>query len=222
MRLAVRVIMIGITAAVLRSHDVITTQITFSREISRVLYNRCVQCHRPGGSAFSLVSYEEARPWAKAIEEEVLERRMPPWGAVKGFGQFREDQALTQEQLELIADWVEGGAPAGDPKNMPDLPAVKPATSSGRVQEGIPVHGALKLDRAITLTGVRAEAVLDGSTFMAVARRPDGTTEPLLWIYHYTARFDHPYWYAAPLRLSAGTRIEVSPPEAGGIALLTR
>ena len=74
------------------AHDVITTQITFSREISRLMYSRCVSCHREGGSAFSLVKYEEARPWAKAIKEEVLERRMPPWGAVKGFGEFRDDR----------------------------------------------------------------------------------------------------------------------------------
>src|SRR5437773_2744512 len=86
------------------AHDVITTPITFSREISRLVYSRCGSCHHEGGSAFSLMTYAEARPWAKAIKEEVLERRMPPWGAVKGFGEFRDDQGLTQEQIELLAD----------------------------------------------------------------------------------------------------------------------
>jgi hypothetical protein len=57
---------------------------------------------------------------------------------------------------------------------------------------------------------------------MAVAERPDGTVEPLLWIYHYQAQFDHSYWYSAALRLPAGTKVEVTPREAGGIALLTR
>jgi mono/diheme cytochrome c family protein len=92
-------------------HDVITTKITFDREIIRIVNARCASCHREGGSAFSLTTYEQARPWAKAIQEEVLERTMPPWGAVKGFGEFRNDQALTPEQIELVADWVEGGAP---------------------------------------------------------------------------------------------------------------
>ena len=59
------------------------------------------------------MTYAEARPWAVAIKEEVLERRMPPWGAVKGFGDFRNDKALTPEQLELIISWVGGGVPEG-------------------------------------------------------------------------------------------------------------
>src|SRR6202140_4898073 len=104
------------------AHDVITTPLTFSREISRIVYSRCANCHRQRGSAFSLLTYQEARPWAAAIKEEVLERRMPPWGAVKGFGEFRDDQALTPEQMELIGDWVEGGAPEGEPKDLPATP----------------------------------------------------------------------------------------------------
>src|SRR5438105_11797568 len=102
------VIILGICLGVFLSgikspaHDVITTKITFDREIARIVYARCASCHRPGGTAFSLMTYDDARPWAKAIQEEVLERRMPPWGAVKGFGDFRNDQALTPEQIEVI------------------------------------------------------------------------------------------------------------------------
>jgi hypothetical protein len=58
-----------------------------------------------------------------AIKDEVLTRRMPPWNAVKGFGRFKNDLGLTQEELSLIADWVEGGAPEGDPMLMPVRPA---------------------------------------------------------------------------------------------------
>src|SRR5713226_5501916 len=112
-------------------HDVITTKITWNREIARIVYPRCASCHKPGGNAFSLMKYDEARPWAKAIQEEVLERRMPPWGAVKGFGDFRNDQALSLQQLDWIAHWVDGGAPEGDPKDLPKLPKPpKPDTSS--------------------------------------------------------------------------------------------
>jgi len=202
-------------------HDVITTPITFSREISRLFYSRCVECHRLGGSAFSLVTYDEARPWAKAIEEEVLERRMPPWGAVKGFGDFRDDRGLTQEQLELIAEWVEGGAPGGDPKYLPKLPEFKPPVASRAPTGDIPVDGAATLEKAVSVAGVRAKSVPDGSSFMAVAKLPDGAIEPLLWIYKYQRRFDHAYWYNSSLRLPAGTKIEVTPSGAGDILLLT-
>jgi len=222
MRLARRLIPAVVVIPVLVSthssgHDIITTPITFSREISRLVYSRCVECHRSGGTAFSLVTYEEARPWAKAIEEEVLERRMPPWGAIKGFGDFRDDQALTQEQLELVAEWVEGGAPGGDPKYLPKLPefAPKPADASG----GISVDKPLALDRELTVAGIRANNTPDGASFMATAKLPDGSIEPLLWIYNYQKRFDHVYWYKESVRLPAGTRVDVTPGD-GGIALL--
>src|SRR6266508_3833559 len=92
--------------------------ITWNREISRVIYQRCASCHREGGTAFSLMKYQEVQPRAVDIKEAVLSRRMPPWGAVKGFGDFRNDQALTPEQLELITSWSQGGSPEGDPKDL--------------------------------------------------------------------------------------------------------
>ena len=78
------------------SHDVITTKLTWNREISRVIYKRCASCHRAGGPAMSLTTYEEARPWAKAIRDRVVARSMPPWGAVKGVGAFQNDPSLTE------------------------------------------------------------------------------------------------------------------------------
>src|SRR5215472_1823914 len=105
--------------AILPAHDIITTPVTWNREISRIFYSRCVACHRDGGSAFSLMEYRETFPWRTAIKEEILERRMPPWGAVKGFGDFRNDQALTPEQLELVTSWSQGGSPEGEAKDLP-------------------------------------------------------------------------------------------------------
>src|SRR5215470_9257923 len=101
------------------AHDIITTPVTWDREISRIFYSRCVACHREGGMAFSLMQYQETFPWRTAIKEEILERRMPPWGAVKGFGDFRNDQALTPEQLELVTSWSQGGSPEGEAKDLP-------------------------------------------------------------------------------------------------------
>src|SRR5882724_3193208 len=123
------------------AHDVITTKLTWNREISRIVTSRCASCHHPGGRAFSLLTYAEARPWAVAIKEEVLSRRMPPWGAIKGFGDFRNDQALTSEQLEMITSWVEGGVPEGDPKDLLPPPDLASSPSVERLDGGLTIHG---------------------------------------------------------------------------------
>jgi len=202
-------------------HDVITTPITFTREISRLVYARCASCHRSGGAAFSLMTYAEARPWAAAIKEEVLERRMPPWGAVKGFGEFKNDQGLTQEQIEIIAEWVEGGAPEGDPKLLPKVPEFT-ADRPPRLRPGISVEGALKLKTGITLAGIQPQKITDGGAVMVTATRPDGSVEPLLWLYNYKLQFPQVYWYRAGIRLETATLIELTPPGAATVALITK
>src|SRR5512137_2299929 len=111
----------------LGAHTFYTTKITWSRDVSRIVYRNCASCHRPGGSSFSLMTYSEARPWAEAIKQQVLERRMPPWNAVKGFGEFKDDRGLTQEDLEIVGQWVEGGCPEGDPLYMPPPPLLSVA-----------------------------------------------------------------------------------------------
>src|SRR5258707_13042274 len=85
-----------LSAVALFAHEPITTKVTWNKEVVRILTQRCLGCHREGGVApMSLARYDEARPWAKAIKEEVLEQRMPPWHAAKGFGDFSTDRALT-------------------------------------------------------------------------------------------------------------------------------
>ena len=101
------------------AHDTITTKLLWTQEISRIVNRHCVSCHREGGAAMSLATYEDARPWAKAIRDEVLARRMPPWGAVKGVGEFRGDPSLSQIEIDMIVNWVEGGAPKGDEVYLP-------------------------------------------------------------------------------------------------------
>jgi len=104
------------------AHEPITTKVRFNKEVIRVLQRSCLGCHHPGGIAMSLATYEEARPWAKAIKEELLEKRMPPWHAVKGYGEFRNAPSLTQRDVDMIVNWVEGGAPKGDEKDLPAAP----------------------------------------------------------------------------------------------------
>lgn len=106
---------------VVSSHEPITTNVRFNKEIIRILEQKCLSCHSAGGikADISLSTFEEARPWAKAIKEEVLEKRMPPYQTVKGFGLFHSDYGLSQRETDLIVSWVEGGAPKGDEKDLP-------------------------------------------------------------------------------------------------------
>jgi mono/diheme cytochrome c family protein len=123
------------------AHDLITTKLTWSREISRVVIPKCGGCHREGGAAFPLTTYEQVRPWAKAIKEQVLERQMPPVAAVRGFSDLWEDESLTQEQIGLIAAWVEGGAPEGDRALLPP----ELVTKSARKSPVVAVTGTLNV-----------------------------------------------------------------------------
>ena len=105
------------------SHDPITTKVMFNKEIVRIFQRHCLACHNSGTiTNISLATYAQARPWAKAFKEEVLERRMPPYQAVKGFGRFHDDYSLTQREIDRIVSWVEGGAPKGDDKDLPPEP----------------------------------------------------------------------------------------------------
>ena len=197
------------------AHDLVTTKLTWSVEISRIVYRRCVSCHRDGGpTPMPLVTYEQSRPWAKAIRDEVLNRRMPPWGAVRGYTDLKHDQSLTQDEMTRIAEWVEGGAPEGDPKYMPPLPEpdASVASAPGRRLR------AARLSSAATVVGVKPLA--DVETAKVYAQRPDGTIEPLLWLSGYKQKWARTVLLAEPLKLPAGTRIVSTPPVA--LELLTR
>jgi hypothetical protein len=201
------VIIAGLCLASVRGHDIITTKITWDREISRIVYNRCAGCHNREGRAFSLASYGEARPWAAAIKEEVEQRQMPPWGAVKGFGDFRNDEALTQEQIELIVSWVSGGAPEGDAKDLPSAPNAPKVVSTSHPPEGIVVTKDTRLRSALVLDGLWPQSISGDASFRVTAELPDGSIEPLLWIYHYKPQFPHSYLLREPLKLPRGSII---------------
>jgi hypothetical protein len=212
---------ICLSAAAGYAHDIITTPITYSREIYRIFQARCFACHRPGGAAFSLMTYSEARPWAEAIKEEVLARTMPPWGAVKGFGDFRNDRALTPEQIELIESWADGGVPEGEPADLPAKPDPTEDWPGGYPRGTIVLSGDSKLDHTIMLDGLLPVAVPDKASFQVTAEVPDGGVEPLVWIENYKTQFTHPFLLRTPLELPAGTIIRGLPADAK-MALLSR
>jgi hypothetical protein len=96
--------------------------VTFSKDVAPILQQKCQDCHRAGSMApMSLLTYEETRPWAKAIRERVVTRQMPPWHIDPNVGvqKFKNDMSLSDEQIATIVRWVDTGAPVGDPKDMP-------------------------------------------------------------------------------------------------------
>src|SRR5882724_270317 len=164
MKLALFVCIVGVGIS-LSAHDVFSTKITWSREISRIVNKRCASCHREGGSSFALTTFEQARPWAKAIKEEVLERRMPPFGAIKGFGDLANDEALTQEEIHLIADWVEGGSPEGDAALLEKNPDFGPHPShESKSGAQLVVHGSRTLKQPMTIAAIRPKDLKQGGS----------------------------------------------------------
>jgi hypothetical protein len=93
---------------------------TFYRNVLPILQKNCQSCHRPGEVApMPLLTYEQTRPWAKAIREVVAEKKMPPWFADPSYGHFENDRRLSPEEIKTVVDWVDGGAKPGDPKDAP-------------------------------------------------------------------------------------------------------
>jgi len=216
--IVVLLVAIGVSFSA-RAHDVITTKLTWNREISRIITARCAVCHHPGGRAFSLLTYAEARPWAVAIKEEILSRRMPPWGAVKGFGSFRNDVALTGEQIEWITAWVGGGVPEGDPADLEANPKIPELVPNPPTAGELLISGDVRLSRDFTVDAILPRNVPDQQSLQIVATLPNGRVEPLLWLYEYKAAFAHPFLLRTPLKLPRGTLI-VGVPTTAAIALL--
>ena len=88
---------------------------TFNDEVGQILFDNCTSCHRPNQVApMPLLSYKDARPWARAIKSKVVSREMPPWFADPQFGEFSNDASLSEDEISAIVAWADGGAPEGD------------------------------------------------------------------------------------------------------------
>jgi hypothetical protein len=229
-------VLVWSVCTVTRAHDLGSTPITWNREISRLVYDKCASCHRPGGSSFSLMQYTDVQPRAVAIRDAVLTRRMPPWGAVKGFGAFRNDQALTQEQIELFTLWVANDTPRGNnrralPKEPTPAVAQSASARSRRSLGGggftdppavvvppgaLAITGTTTLDRPLALDGVFPEHIRPDQSSRVVAVLPGGRTRPLVWLHGYDVRMPHLFLYRDVVALPKGTVIQGIPP---GMAL---
>ncbi|MXY16534.1 MAG: cytochrome c, partial [Acidobacteria bacterium] len=102
--------------------------VTFTKDVAPIFHRSCANCHKPGSIApMSLLTYEDARPWARSIRDKVSRpdddpERMPPWFIEKNVGiqKFKDDLSLSRDEVATIAAWVDGGAPSGDPADMPE------------------------------------------------------------------------------------------------------
>jgi len=198
-------------------HSPITTKLTWTNEISRLVFRHCAGCHRPGGSAMSLLTYEEARPWAKAMRDEVRQRRMPPFDPVKGVGDFRDDPSLSQVEIDLLVSWVEGGAPEGDPAFLPPKLEFKatPVTKAS-TKRSILVSRSKVLGRPVTLYGIWPEGPLE-----VTACLPDQSVRRLIWIRDFHPQWNRAYLFREPVALPKGTRVLVYSRTAAAARLLT-
>ena len=105
---------------------------TFSKDVAPIIFKNCAGCHRPGEIApMSLLSYEDARPWAKAIRDEVGDRHMPPWHTDAPQGTFHNERILSDTDRQTLIAWANGGAPKGDPKDLPPTPSFPDGWSAG-------------------------------------------------------------------------------------------
>src|SRR5207244_4245558 len=97
-------------------------EVTFSKDVAPILQRSCQNCHRPGSIApMSLLTYKDARPWARSIKEKVARRQMPPWHIDRNVGitKFKDDPSLTDAEIATISNWVDQGAVEGSPADMP-------------------------------------------------------------------------------------------------------
>ena len=206
------VLVVCAALASLQAHVRISTKVSWDREIAPIVQARCVTCHRDGGRApMSLATYEEARPWAKAIKEEVLARRMPKWPVVRGYGDFSNDPSLSAFEVALLASWADGGAP----KMLPGVKAseLRDATAAARPvnTRDVSIPCSARTLPAGRLLAVKP--VLDkGASLRLDLARNDGSEEPLIWLKDFDPAFAEIYWLRTPANVSRGTRLVADTP----------
>src|SRR5215467_4568184 len=94
--------------------------LTFNKDVLPILQKNCQMCHRPGQIApMSFLTYQDVRPWAKAMKAAVASRKMPPWFADPHYGSFVNDRSLKQSDIDMVAKWVDDGALEGNLKDAP-------------------------------------------------------------------------------------------------------
>jgi hypothetical protein len=190
------------------AHDPGRTKVTWKSDIERIVQTRCVRCHSPAGKGpMSLVTYDDARPYAAAMREEVLARRMPKWHAARGYGAFSNDPSLSAFDIALIVSWADGGALHGDAPPKPKAEVAAPAWREPRARDVKLACGDRPLPSG-RLLGLRPQ-LREGDSAGFTAILPGGRQEIVAWIRDYEAEFADTYWLRTPLVLPRGSRLRV-------------
>jgi hypothetical protein len=129
--LAVGILCAALSAAPPQSERDAGAVPTFTKDVAPILFAQCTSCHRPGQIApMSLLTYEQARPWARSIREQVTRRAMPPWHADAPHGTFENERHLTDAERDTLVHWADGGAPQGDPSTT-----IRPAVGRSSTEQ---------------------------------------------------------------------------------------
>jgi hypothetical protein len=112
-----------------RADDPVSSSVRFTGEIVRIFDRKCQPCHGGDRLAMPLSAYRDVRAWGRAIREEIVEQRMPPWTAARGYGRFRNDLSLSAREVITVLSWIDGGMPRGDDKDLPVPPRPSPAAA---------------------------------------------------------------------------------------------
>jgi hypothetical protein len=142
---------------------------------------------------------------------------MPPWGAVKGFGNLAPDNGLSQEDIMIIAAWVLGGAPEGNPQVLPKESASREASKTIELHSTLTVETRAELKNPLRVAGIRLLADSIVQSAQIVAKLPDGQIEPLLWLWHFDpksldSRMQGSFRFREPVVLPRNTVIQSSAP----------
>lgn len=216
-------VLVAVAVTGVLAHDPIATRVTWDREIEPIVQARCVSCHASGGRApMSLATYEEARPWARAIREEVLTRRMPLWHVVRGYGDFANDPSLSAFEIALITAWVDGGAPKTLPARTAAPASAQPSTEWKPPVDGVqPTTVPCTVDRLPSGRILGFEPLLaEGAALRLMVSQPDGSEEPVLWIRGGDPAHRQTYWLRNPLKVSRGTRVTMDAPAGCQLTVL--
>src|SRR5579864_848305 len=138
-------------------------QVTFAKDVAPILQRSCQTCHRPGNiGPMSLLTYQDVRPWARSIKQQIVQRNMPPWYIDRAVGihSFKNDPSLSDQEIATISKWVDAGAPMG---NESDLPAPRKFDDSDRWHIGKP-DVVVTLKKDLLVRAGQPDAWIDAQT----------------------------------------------------------
>ena len=205
-----------------RADDPVSSSVRFTGEIARIFDRKCQPCHGGDGLAMPLSAYRDVRAWGRAIREEIVEQRMPPWTVARGYGRFRNDLSLSARETITVLSWIDGGMPRGDDRDLPAPPRSSPAAAPDvrvalppqriparethvvrRIEMAVPQVDAGRSIARIALVPGERRVLAGALVYDAGARNRRWLGAWLPWQHEVAAPEGHGF------RLAAGARLEV-------------